>query len=61
MSHSRVKIAAERTVKWEKEETGAGSENSNNDEMKGSGINKGAKQKRKKQGRRVERKITKLA
>lgn len=43
MSHSCVKKAAERKVKWEKEETGAGSDNSNNDEMKGSGINKGAK------------------
>lgn len=43
MSHRRVKIVAERKAKRETAGTGAGSEKSSNDEMKGSGINKGAK------------------
>lgn len=43
MSYRRVKIVVERKVEWEKEGTGAGSEKSSNDEMKGSGINKEAK------------------
>lgn len=42
MSHRRVKIVVERKAEREKEGTGAGSEKSSNDEMKGSGINKGA-------------------
>lgn len=61
MSHSCVKKAAERKVKWEKEETGAGSDNSNNDEMKGSGINKGAKLKKRQKRKSRVAKITKLA
>lgn len=43
MSRRRVKIVAERIAKREREGTGAGSEKSSDDEMKGSGLNKGAK------------------
>lgn len=43
MSQRRVKIVVERKVDREKELTEAASEKSSNDEMKRSGINKGAK------------------
>lgn len=43
MSQKRVKIAAEGEVDGETWGTGAGSEKSSNDEMRASGINKGAK------------------
>lgn len=46
MSPRRVKIVAERKATEEKEGTGAGSEKSSRDEMRSSGINKGAKRER---------------